>query len=78
MLAFKGNNSDVNNFAERMKSRPIPGMPPLNLKRVVHATQSIEVIKTLPLISGPGWKWKSRYTGVVENSKLCVVTMTLA
>ena len=43
----------------------------VNEKRVifqVHATQSIEIVKDLPLVSGPGWKLKSRYTGVVENS----------
>ena len=34
----------------------------------VHATQSIEIVKKLPLVSGEGWTWKSRYTGVVENS----------
>jgi hypothetical protein len=34
----------------------------------VHATQSIEILKDLPAVSGPGWKFKTRYTGVVENS----------
>lgn len=42
-----------------------------NLIRVaqVHATQSIEVVKPLPLVSGEGWLWKTRYTGVAENSE---------
>lgn len=38
----------------------------------MHATQSIEIIKPLPLVSGDGWTWKTRYTGVVENSALSV------
>jgi len=37
----------------------------------VHATQSIEILKDLPLVSGPGWKWTTRYTGVNENSTHC-------
>jgi len=40
----------------------------------VHATQSIEVIKPLPLVSGDGWTWKTRYTGVVENSAFSVTS----
>ncbi len=35
----------------------------------MHATQSIEVIKPLPLVSGDGWLWKTRYTGIAENSE---------
>lgn len=34
----------------------------------VHGSQSIEIIKDIPLVSGPGWSWKSKYTGVSENS----------
>ena len=40
----------------------------------MHATQSIEVIKPLPLVSGDGWTWKTRYTGVVENSAFSVAS----
>ncbi|KAF9011926.1 peroxisomal dehydratase [Cyathus striatus] len=67
VLALKGADQDVNLFAERIKGRPIPGMPPLDPNRVVHATQSIEILKDLPLVSGPGWTWTTRYTGVAEN-----------
>ena len=35
----------------------------------MHATQSIEVVKPLPLVSGEGWLWKTRYTGIAENSE---------
>jgi hypothetical protein len=62
VLMLKGADNDLNLFSERVKGRPIPGMPPLNPNRVVHATQSIEIIKPLPLVSGEGWSWKTRYT----------------
>ncbi|KXN88431.1 Peroxisomal multifunctional enzyme type 2 [Leucoagaricus sp. SymC.cos] len=74
VLQLKGDGEDVNLFAERVKGRPIPGMPPLDPKRVVHATQSIQIIKDIPLVSGPGWTWKTRYTGINENKSGIVLT----
>ncbi|KAE9404589.1 peroxisomal dehydratase [Gymnopus androsaceus JB14] len=53
---------------------PLPGMPPADPNRVVHGSQSIEILKPLPLTSGPGWKWKSRYTGISENKSGVVLT----
>lgn len=29
-------------------------------------------MKDLPTVSGPGWKLKARYTGVIENSKYAI------
>jgi hypothetical protein len=37
----------------------------------VHGSQSIEILKDLPLASGDGWTWTTKYTGVVENSERC-------
>ncbi|KIL66063.1 hypothetical protein M378DRAFT_161290 [Amanita muscaria Koide BX008] len=74
VLPFKLADQDVNNFAERMKSGPVPGLPKFDPNRVVHGTQSIEVLKDLPLVSGQGWKWKTRVTGVVENKSGVIVT----
>jgi len=74
VLQLKGDGQDVNLFAERVKGRPIPGLPPMNPNRVVHATQSIEVIKDIPLVSGPGWKFTTRYTGINENKTGIVLT----
>ncbi|KAF8888845.1 peroxisomal dehydratase [Infundibulicybe gibba] len=74
VLQFKGDDQDVNLFAERVKGRPIPGMPPLDPNRMVHGTQSIEILKELPLVSGPGWTWKTRYTGISENKSGIVLT----
>ncbi|KDR77105.1 hypothetical protein GALMADRAFT_139128 [Galerina marginata CBS 339.88] len=74
VLQLKGADTDLNLFSERVKGRPIPGMPPLNPNRVVHATQSIEIVKPLPLVSGEGWSWKTRYTGIVENKSGIILT----
>ncbi|KAF6751706.1 peroxisomal dehydratase [Ephemerocybe angulata] len=74
VLALKGADQDVNLFSERLKGRPVEGMPNLDPNRVVHATQSVEIIKPLPLVSGEGWTWKSRYTGVVENKSGLILT----
>ncbi|PPQ77953.1 hypothetical protein CVT25_015428 [Psilocybe cyanescens] len=74
VLQLKGADSDVNLFSDRIKGRPIPGMPTLNPNRIVHATQSIEIVKPLPLVSGEGWSWKTRYTGVVENKSGIILT----
>ncbi|RDB17077.1 putative enoyl-CoA hydratase 2 [Hypsizygus marmoreus] len=74
VLQLKGDDQDVNLFQERVKGKPVPTMPPLNPNRIVHATQSIEVLKDLPLVSGPGWKLTTRYTGVVENKSGIILT----
>ena len=37
------------------------------LRRQVHGTQSIEILKPIPEVSGPGWKLKKRIVGVSEN-----------
>ncbi|KAF9531041.1 peroxisomal dehydratase [Crepidotus variabilis] len=74
VLPFKLTDTDVNLFVERMKGPKIPGMPPSNPNKTVHATQSIEILKPIPTVSGEGWKWKSRYTGVAENKSGIILT----
>lgn len=65
----------MNLFSERLGGGGrLPGVPKLDPNRVVHATQSIEILKLLPLVSGKGWKWKSRYTSVVENKSGLILT----
>lgn len=34
----------------------------------MHGTQSIEILKPIPAVSGPGWKLRKRIVGVSENS----------
>ncbi|KAG9226679.1 hypothetical protein CCMSSC00406_0006096 [Pleurotus cornucopiae] len=68
VLNLKGDSQELNLFAERVNgAQPLPGLPPLDPNRMVHATQHIEILKPLPLVSGPGWKLKGRYTGITEN-----------
>ncbi|KAK7042573.1 putative enoyl-CoA hydratase 2 [Favolaschia claudopus] len=64
VLPFKGDSQELNLFAERM-GKPPPGMPKSNV--AVHGSQSIEILKDLPLTSGPGWTITTKYTGVTEN-----------
>ncbi|KAK2460826.1 hypothetical protein APHAL10511_007296 [Amanita phalloides] len=75
VLPFKLDDQDVNLFADSMRGLSrVPGLPKLDPTRVVHATQSIEILKDLPLVSGSGWRWKSRYTGVAENKSGIILT----
>ncbi|KIY70234.1 peroxisomal dehydratase [Cylindrobasidium torrendii FP15055 ss-10] len=75
VLALKGATQDVNLFADAAKTfgTAAPGLPPMNPNKMVHGSQSIEVLKKLPLVSGSGWKWKTRYTGVSENKSGIIV-----
>ncbi len=64
-----GEDQDVIEFAQRFGgSNKIAGMPAFDANRVVHASQSIEILKPLPLVSGPGWKIKKRLASIRENS----------
>jgi len=74
VLGLKGDGQDVNLFADNIKSQPPPGLPPINPNRIVHATQSIEILKNLPPVSGEGWRLTSRYTGVSENKSGIITT----
>ena len=59
------------NFSQRFGgTSSIKGLPKFDPKRVVHASQTIEVLKPLPLVSGPGWKLKKRLASIRENSAL--------
>src|SRR6266849_789475 len=64
-----GTDQDVVNFTERLRdSNTIKRLPKFDPRRVVHASQSIEILKPLPLVSGPGWRLKKRLTSIRENS----------
>jgi len=43
-------------------------MPDQMIFRQVHASQSIEILKELPLVSGEGWKLTTQISGITENS----------
>ncbi|KAJ7337649.1 peroxisomal dehydratase [Mycena albidolilacea] len=73
VLSFKGDSQELNLFASRM-GKPPPGMPPVDLDKMLHGSQSIQILKDLPLASGPGWTWTTKYTGVVENKTGIILT----
>jgi len=75
VLALKGADQDLNLFSERIREKPVAGLPKLDPNRVVHATQSVQILKQIPTVSGPGWTWRSRYTGVNENKSGLVLTV---
>ena len=57
------------NFNQRFKeNNTIKGLPRFDPKRLVHASQTIEILKPLPLVSGPGWRIKKRLAAIRENS----------
>ena len=64
-----GDDQDVVNFNQRFKeNNTIKGLPRFDPKRLVHASQTIEILKPLPLVSGPGWRIKKRLAAIRENS----------
>ncbi|TBU57564.1 peroxisomal dehydratase [Dichomitus squalens] len=68
VLPFKGTSQDVVNFRQLMTGgKRAPGLPKFDPNRGVHGSQSIEILKPLPAVSGPGWKVKKRVVGVSEN-----------
>lgn len=37
VLPLKGDSQEINLFSERVKGRPVPGMPPMDPNRLVRA-----------------------------------------
>ncbi|KAF8526871.1 peroxisomal dehydratase [Hysterangium stoloniferum] len=75
VMPFKLDLTDVSNFREQVKGRgrTVEGLPTFNPDRVVHGSQYIEIIKPIPVISGPGWKLERKLVGVHENKSGIVV-----
>ncbi|KIK98865.1 hypothetical protein PAXRUDRAFT_823366 [Paxillus rubicundulus Ve08.2h10] len=73
VLSLKGDDTDVSLFADKIGARALPGLPKLRADRVVHATQSIEVMKDLPVASGSGWKLSSTVCAIHENKSGIII-----
>ncbi|KAI0030563.1 peroxisomal dehydratase [Vararia minispora EC-137] len=74
VLALKKDAEDVTLFSEIVKSRDGPaGLPKFDPNRVVHGSQSVEILKPLPVESGPGWVLKQRLTSLQENKSGVIV-----
>jgi len=68
VLFLKGNEDCVAEFTASIKrTNQIEGLPYFDPSRILHATESIEILKPLPLVSGPGWLLKKRWISIREN-----------
>ncbi|CAL1710351.1 unnamed protein product [Somion occarium] len=68
VLMLKGADQDVIDFKTRVGGKnKAPGLPRFDPNRTIHATQSIQILKPLPAVSGQGWKLKRRIVAVSEN-----------
>ncbi|KAL4245886.1 hypothetical protein ABKN59_009193 [Abortiporus biennis] len=68
VLIFKRADQDLNDFKARIGGGTrAPGLPKFDPNRGVHATQSIQVIKPIPAVSGDGWKLKRKIVAISEN-----------
>jgi hypothetical protein len=67
VLALKGNNDSIVNFANIRADKPTPGLPKFDPKKVVHAEQSIEILGTLPNESGDGWTMNKKLVGIKDT-----------
>ncbi|KIJ64807.1 hypothetical protein HYDPIDRAFT_111408 [Hydnomerulius pinastri MD-312] len=68
VLPFKGSSQELNSYLDLKTQGEQPGgFPELDVKRIVHGSQSIEVLKDLPTVSGPGWKIKTKISAFQEN-----------
>ncbi|KAI0688603.1 peroxisomal dehydratase [Cytidiella melzeri] len=72
-LMFKGDDADLNDFKKRVGGSTAKGLPTFDPNRGVHGTQSIEILKPIPAVSGPGWRLRKRIVGVSENKSGIVV-----
>jgi len=72
VLGLKGEDQDVTLFADKVRGEPLP-LPKLDSRRVVHGTQSIEILKDIPVASGPGWKLSKRIVGIHENKSGIII-----
>ncbi|KAH7910910.1 MaoC like domain-containing protein [Hygrophoropsis aurantiaca] len=68
VLPFKGNSQELNSYIDLKNQTEQPsGFPALDIQRIVHGSQSIEILKDLPEVSGDGWKLKSKISAIHEN-----------
>ncbi|GAA97273.1 uncharacterized protein L969DRAFT_42663 [Mixia osmundae IAM 14324] len=67
VLSLKGATSSISNFAKiKDFGKPVDGLPALDPNKVVHAEQTIEVLKAIPL-EATGWKLNRRTVGLHEK-----------
>ncbi|KZT50303.1 peroxisomal dehydratase [Calocera cornea HHB12733] len=77
VLSLKGDAEDVTLFSKVLGRDEIPGLPKFNPERAVHGSMSIELLRPLPLETGPGWSMKRRVSGVHENKSGIIMDLEL-
>ncbi|KAF8323934.1 peroxisomal dehydratase [Clavulina sp. PMI_390] len=78
VLGFKGTNPEVVDFNKSVTNAPkTPGLPVFPPGRIVHGSQSVEILRPIPNASGDGWKLKKRVVGVHENKSGVIVETEL-
>ncbi|KAE8222959.1 hypothetical protein CF319_g3924 [Tilletia indica] len=74
VLPLRGDDDDVNVFAERISGRAkLPGFPSLNPNTIVHGEQTLQILKPIPAVSGKGWKLKKRISAVHDKGKALIL-----
>eukprot|EP00919_Chromeraceae_sp_WS-2016_P043823 GHVR01104586.1.p1 GENE.GHVR01104586.1~~GHVR01104586.1.p1 ORF type:complete len:313 (+),score=32.55 GHVR01104586.1:32-970(+) len=73
VLGLKGDDDDVTLFADKIKTSNIPGLPKLASTQIVHGSQTIEILKEIPAVSGKGWKMKGKLSGIHENKSGIII-----
>ncbi|KAI9675549.1 MAG: hypothetical protein M1822_008902 [Bathelium mastoideum] len=74
ILPFRGTNIGVIDFYASQRQTPIPGIPPLDPKRVVDGERKIEFYKPLPTSSeGKQFEIRAKVLGVYDKGKGTVV-----
>jgi acyl dehydratase len=69
VLGLKGSHQDINSYAKQSaKNWNIPGLPKIDLNRLVHGEQFYEILKPLPK-NGGTFTFKSALIGVYDAGK---------
>ena len=75
--AFKLTNQEVTDFYAAQKSKPIPGVPAFDSRRVVDGQRKLTVLKPLPTTSaGKSFEVQNKVLGVYDKGKAGSVVET--
>ena len=70
ILPFRGTNTEVFDFYAASSQVPVPGVPPLDHKRMVDGERKIEFLKPLPVTSeGRQFEVRAKVIGVYDKGR---------
>ncbi|KAM0749219.1 hypothetical protein T439DRAFT_303087 [Meredithblackwellia eburnea MCA 4105] len=74
VLGHKGDSQDLTNFDQaKERGGKTPGLPEFDNTKLVHAEQSIHILRPFPAVSGPGWSIQKSCVGVKDTGKGLIV-----